>query len=421
MNKFFRLPAVTLFCCAATCFLSGCDKDVPVSEEKILAYYEINRDACLNWFTMSESDMLELRKVPFNSIFTMVHISDAHLSSWSSNNRYENPSNLTEAVRFVNDPEVKIHVMVDTGDHIGNAPTTTREKAALFMNEYAKALYDYNQVPTFTSTGNHDANLLNREHQEYALTRSDLHALVTSKTNYPVHSPEACNYYYADVTNPTGGKIRIISLDVIDQKGTAYDVQHFATFSQEQIDWFCHTALKEGMTGEHQVIVLVHFPLSTTHPGLRAFTGDEYTYSWKMIPEIIEAFRSKNEWVQTYKNRFDSSDILTVNVSFKDSPGDFICYLGGHIHTYLHYEVDDFRNLNPALPRQLMIIANNMSPSDKNSKSPIERNTEGLLNNTFNIYAIDTRSRTVYVSFFGATAYYYSDILLSNQAIVLKY
>jgi hypothetical protein len=87
----------------------------------------------------------------------------------------------------------------------------------------------------------------------------------------------------------------------------------------------------------------------------------------------------------------------------------------------MHYEVDGFRNLNPALPRQNMIIANNMSPSEKHEKSPIIRETSGLRNNTFNIYAIDTQRRTVYVDFFGATACYYLDLSSKRQIIALTY
>ncbi|MDR1675517.1 MAG: metallophosphoesterase [Tannerella sp.] len=415
MNKFICVM-ILFFCSPVALLLSGCNR----GEETVLDEYETNRNLCLESFATSAGGVLSLRVNQPDNIFTLVHISDAHLSPWSSNNHFTRPANLTEAVRFANDPELKVHALVATGDHISNSPATTRTKAFSYMEAFAKALYTQNTVPTFASTGNHDANLLNREHPEYALGRADIFSLVTYRTNYPVHSPVGQNYYYADLADPMGGTVRIIALDVIDQEGTAYDVQHYATFSQRQIDWFCHTALKEDMTDKHRVIVLVHFPLSTTSPDLRVFSTDEYLYSWNMIPEIVEAFRSRNDWKQTYRNRRNASDTLAVDVSFRNARGDFVCYLGGHIHTYMHYEVDGFRNLNPALPRQIMIIANNMSPSEKNEKSPIKR-AAGLRNNTFNVYAIDTRERTVYIHFFGATAWYYLDLLHQNQVIALNY
>jgi predicted MPP superfamily phosphohydrolase len=419
MKKFIYLITFYFYTLATVSCLLGCDKE---EVEEATKNYQTNRDLCLEGFAMSSAGVLGLRVNQPNKIFTLVHISDAHLSPWSSNNKPVNPANLIEAVRFANDPELKVHALVATGDHISNALKTSREEALSYMEAFSRALYSgQNTVPTFASTGNHDANLLNREHPEYALGRADIFSLVTYKTNYPVHSPVGQNYYYADLDDPMGGTIRIIALDVIDQEGTDYDVQHYATFSQRQIDWFCHTALKEGMTNEHRVIVLVHFPLSTTRPDVRTFSADGYLYSWNMIPEIVEAFRSRNDWKQTYRNRKNPLDSLVVDVSFRDAPGDFICYLGGHIHTYIHYEVDGFRNLNPALPRQIMIIANNMSPSEKNEKSPIKRETGSLRNNTFNVYAIDTQNRTIYINFFGATAYYYLDMLHKNQVIALNY
>jgi len=371
-------------------------------------YYEINKRNCLIKFSPITATTLRQEE---NDLFKLMHISDAHLAPWSSNNPYQNPFNLIEAIRFANDPEANINALVATGDHIGNNLNTTRELALTYMDAFTKTLYDHNTIPTFVSTGNHDANMLNRERPDFAVSKSDVYRHTTTKANYPIHGPEERNYYYTDMPDPMGGTIRIIALDVIDQEGTVHDTQHYATFSQQQIDWFCHTALKENMTPMHRVIVLIHHPLSSTNPEVRLFSYDEYMYGWKMIPEIMEAFRSKNDWSQQYCNRFNESDNLTVDVSFKDTPGEFICYLGGHIHTYMHYEVDGFRNLNPTLPKQLMIIANNMSPSEKNQKSLIERNPVGLRNNTFNLYAIDTSTKSIYITFFGATAFYYPDVI----------
>ncbi|MDR3267646.1 MAG: metallophosphoesterase [Tannerella sp.] len=409
MNRFLSTIVIVISCNLITGLLSGCKDDTTASKEEIMGYYEINRQNCLSKFLPATSDILKQGQ---SNMFKLMHISDAHLTPWSSNNHVQNPSNLNEAIRFANDSEANIDALVDTGDHIGNNPNnTTRELALTYMDAFARSLYFYNTTPTFASTGNHDSNMLNRERPDFATSKSDIYNHVTSQTNYPIHSPEAQNYYYADLPNPMGGTIRIIALDVIDQEGTVHDTQRYATFSQQQIDWFCRTALKENMTANHSVIVLVHHPLSSTDEGVRYFSYDEYMYGWKMIPEIIEAFRSKNDWSQKYPNRVIESDSLSVNVSFRDTPGEFICYLGGHIHTYLNYEVDGFRNLNPALPKQIMIIANNMSPSDKSPKSPIERNPVGLQNNTFNLYAINTSTKTIYITFFGATSFYYRDII----------
>ena len=52
-----------------------------------------------------------------------------------------------------------------------------------------------------------------------------------------------------------------------------------------------------------------------------------------------------------------------------------------------------------------------MSPSEKNPISPIERETVGIKNNTFNIYSIDTKKRTIDVTFFGATLVSYPQVI----------
>jgi predicted MPP superfamily phosphohydrolase len=395
--------------------LSGCEKS-SVSEDEIASYYETNKQNSLNkLFPMGlMSGSLNTTDTETKPSFHIVHISDAHLSPWSSNNSTRKPSNLLEAVQFANEPTAGVNVTVDTGDHIGNSIQTTRTEALSYLDAYADALYTGNKIPTLACTGNHDANMLDvKQHPEYALSKMDMYNHLTSKTNYPIHTEGIQNYYYADVVNPAGGVVRIIALDVMDQEGTAYDAQFYAVLSQRQIDWFCHTALKENMTENHSVIVLIHYPLSNNDE-IKSYVSSEFVYSWKLIPDIIEAFRSKHPLTAKYRNRFDASDSVAVNVSFKDAPGEFICYMGGHIHTYLNYEIEGFNNLNPALPKQIMLIANNLSPSDKSPKSPISRNSVGLLNNTFNIYSIDTARKIIRVFFFGATGYYIQNVIELN-------
>ena len=133
-----------------------------------------------------------------------------------------------------------------------------------------------------------------------------------------------------------------------------------------------------------------------------------------MIPEIIEAFRSKTHFQKRYPNKVVPGDTLTVDADFTQAPGEFICYMGGHVHTYLNYEVSWMSNINRALPKQQVLVANNMSPSEKNPLSPIERQPRGTQNNTFNIYAIDTREKMIYVTFFGATLSYYPRVITLN-------
>ena len=388
------------------CFLSGCKKET-YPEEKRIEDYEINRENSLKQFSAvmyNDSDNIH------KELFKIVHISDAHISPWSCSNHFNNPQNLAEAVRFVNEATTRMNAMVATGDHINNDDKTTRSEAIHFLNVFTNTLYKNNRIPTFISTGNHDVNMLNLNFDEFAISKTEIYNLLTSHINYPVHTDGIENYYYADLENPMGGTIRIIALDVTDQDNMVYDAQHNAILSQKQIDWLCHTALKKDMTDLHSVIMLIHHPLPPDEEEIRKKIGNEYLYNWNMVPEITEAFRTKQTIVKKYRNKLLVTDSIAVNVSFSDAHGEFICYLGGHLHTYLNYEVRS--NAIPSnLPKQIMIIANNMSPSEKSQTSHIERTNTGLRNNTFNIYAIDTKNKIIYVAFFGATGFYYPQII----------
>ncbi|MDR0797080.1 MAG: metallophosphoesterase [Tannerella sp.] len=391
---------------------AGCSKNLPVDEEKKLEDYEINKEDSFRRFMPVMYDPSEGKQA---ELFKIVHISDAHVSSWSNGNNVQNPSNIKEAVRFANDPVVKINAMVATGDHISNHDKTSRETAINFLNIFTDTFYQNNDIPTFTATGNHDINMINPDFATYAISKIELNNLLTSKINYKINSPGAENYYYADLANPRGGTIRIIALDVTDQDNWVYSAQHNAILSQKQIDWLCHTALKKDMTELHSVIVLTHHPLPPDdEESFKKIIYSYYLYNWNMIPDIIEAFRTKQDLIKKYRNKLLVSDSVSVNVSFNNSPGEFICYLGGHLHTYLHYEVKSSSTISSILPKQLMFIANNMSASEKSETTHIERSPTGLQNNTFNLYAIDTKRKIIYVTFFGATSFYYPNVLTFN-------
>ena len=388
-------------------FLTGCNKE-PYTEEQRKEDYEINKENSLGLFSSvmyNNSDNIR------QELFKLVHISDAHVSAWSNgNNVHSTPKNLMEAVRFANEAVFRINAMVATGDHIDNNLNTSRSEAMSFLNVVTNTLYKNNQIPTFTSTGNHDVNMMNPNFEAFAISKTEIYDLLTSHINYPIHTDGIENYYYADLENPMGGVVRIIALDVTDQDNMVYDAQHNAILSQKQIDWLCHTALKKDMTDQHSVIVLIHHPQPpVSDEAMQIIYNNEFLYNWSMLPGIIEAFRTKQTLAGKYWNKLLTSDTIFVNVSFNDSPGEFICYLGGHLHTYLNYEVRSAA-IQSNLPRQIMIIANNMSPNNKNPKTLIERDNR-LRNNTFNLYAIDTKKKIIYVTFFGATWFHYPQVI----------
>ena len=332
--------------------------------------------------------------------FKIVHISDPHISDWTADNHCSNPTNVLEAVQFANLTDLRINALVATGDFISNMEKTTAFDASFYLRSFITALYTNNNVPTFVCTGNHDANMLT-DKQAYFLSKQMLNSLLFNKSNYTVHQPYGENYYYADLSNPCGGTIRIIALDNTDQEGFDYNSLTTSCITQQQVDWLIQTALVEGMTDTHHVIILNHHPL-------QRFSKDQSTYMCSgthlygatLIPDVVNAFIQKKTWEADYQTTKAPIATIQVKADFSHAKGDFICYLGGHAHTPAHFEVTCQES--PA-PKQLMLLANTLSPEmQNNSYMYIKREKNALSSNSFSIYAIDTQEKNIYITSFGA-------------------
>jgi hypothetical protein len=241
---------------------------------------------------------------------------------------------------------------------------------------------------------------MNRQKLSQSFTPAELNGFMMATPKQNRHIPEGKNYYYSDLPNPTGGFIRLIALDMLEQPfGNVYDLQHLASFSQEQIDWLSNTALKENMTDGHSVIILTHFPFDPQ------FDEAKFVNQWNMIPEIIEAFRKKTTLKKSYPNNVLKDHPIIVNADFNSVAGNFICYLGGHLHATMNLSVKGLENASAALPPQLILLAPSLTPSEA-AVSPynkVERRTGSFSSNSFNIYTIDTERKTIQITFFGAS------------------
>jgi predicted MPP superfamily phosphohydrolase len=368
-------------------------------------YYTINnRDAIRRLSSIMYNRTDSIRST---ERFKLVHISDPHLSGWSGDNHYAHPDNLIESVVFANQQDLKINAMVETGDHISS---TSANDARKWMLSFFHNMYSDNRIPTFSCYGNHDANI---DRKEDYITANELGANVHSYKNYPLRKLSLSSaYYYADVPDPQGGMIRIIALNMLDQPANEYNTLHYTVFSQEQINWLGNVALREGMTSRHSVIILTHFPLQVSAWGGRSamavhtrtpyYLHDaNFIYPWQMIPDIVEAFRTHSSLKKNYANVLypDRQGVVAVFV-FKDTAGEFVCYLGGHIHCFALFDVEGTGSF---LPPQKMIICTNQAPSESTSPyNRVVRKENTITSNSFNIYAIDTNEKKVYITFFGA-------------------
>lgn len=227
--------------------------------------------------------------------FKIVHISDPHISAISTNNNYTNPINLKQSVTFANQSKLKINALIATGDFISNS---SRKDAILFMESFTKHFYEGNHIPSFICTGNHDCNMIEKVSKNY-ISKEKIHSIL-----FPKQTQTNQNYFYADIPNPQGGTIRIISLDMLDQPGTEYNTRIYAYYSQEQINWLGNIALKKGITDQHSIIILNHYPFQAYSPKANTYLCDgDFVHPWFMIPEIIEAYRSRSSISKTYLNK----------------------------------------------------------------------------------------------------------------------
>lgn len=82
---------------------------------------------------------------------------------------------------------------------------------------------------------------------------------------------------------------------MLDQPGTEYNTRIYAYYSQEQINWLGNIALKKGITDQHSIIILNHYPFQAYSSKANTYLCDgDFVHPWFMIPEIIEAYRSRS-------------------------------------------------------------------------------------------------------------------------------
>lgn len=331
--------------------------------------------------------------------FKIVHISDAHLSNYSPSNHFTNPINLKQSILFANQQELKINSVVATGDFISNSD---KQLAIKYLESFVSNFYKENHIPSFLCTGNHDCNAIETIPNSFIYPHEMNQVLFTQQT-YAIHK-QYPNYYYADVSNPQGGTIRFIALDMLDQSGYEYNTLYYASFSQEQINWLGNIALKENVTDQHSFIILTHYPFQPyTHNASTYLCDGDFVHSWNMIPEIIEAFRSRTAIQKTYPNKLTAGKDISADFDFKNSHGEFICYLGGHAHVTAQININGLGNRNPNLKPQKMLLCTNQAPSEKGKVyNRVERIEDSLSSNSFCIYAIDTKERKIHITFFGA-------------------
>lgn len=396
----FQTKRLSYLCLFITSFLLSCshadDIDREVKKSINDSIYAINNKLAKERMAKIES------QYNTEGCFKLVHISDPHLSAYSQNSHYEYPINLIQSVRFANQTDLNINAMVATGDFISNHPE--KKSALSFLQSFIYHYFNGNKIPSFICTGNHDSNIINNSFKAY-IEPEEINQKFNLSYNYDKLRSQQIkeNYYYIDMPNPQGGYIRLISLDMLDQPTHTYNTTIYASYSQKQINWLCDVALTQNLTKQHSVIILNHYPFQAYSKTASTYLCDgDFVHGWNMIPEIVEAYRSKTTLHKTYKNKFEEKDSICVNSNFSKSPGEFICYLGGHIHSFANFKITGLSNASDKLPQQ-MIICTNQTPTEIGTiYNKVEREDDTISSNSFNIYYIDTIHKKIYITYFGA-------------------
>ena len=384
----------------------------------VFMQYSCNKDNSKEYFVQNTAESLAnlneimygskksdeisaLKNDPSYERFKIVHISDIHLSSFTADDMYDNPTNLEQAVAFANLREAKINALVASGDFINTTENDDKQTTIQYLKAFASTFFSFtNTIPSFFCTGNHDTNMLS-DNSSYYLSKQDLHSVLFANMNYKYHQQPGENYYYADVVEANGNIIRFIALDNTDQEGFEYNSLHVSCITQKQVDWLINIALKENMTDKHSIIVLNHHPLqSYSKDGSTYMCAGVHLYKETLVPSIINAFIQKKKFKNIYKSTVSPTNTIVVDADFENSKGEFICYLGGHTHTSAHFEVAHEEGTSP---KQIMLLANTLSPDLQNDNfGYIARDNNDINSNSFSIYAIDTDEKKIYVTYFGA-------------------
>lgn len=396
MQTFHKHKIISIVLCMF--FWISCNSEIP--EE----YFTQNSQEALSNLNQimynSTMSINSLKAGKSSERFKIVHISDIHLPRESAKEDNISLKNLREAIQFANLTDSKINAIVATGDFVSNNEKTDRQTIMTNLSLFNSVYFDSsNKVPSFFCTGNHDANMLTKDSTFY-LSKEDIHQCLFSNPNYSYMQTGTENYYYADVQEPNGNIIRFIVLDNTDQEEFFYNTQHISCITQKQVDWLIQTALQKDMTERHSVIILTHHPLQEYSKNQETYMcGGTHLYKANLIPSIIDAYQQRSSISQTYKSTTSPTSVIHINGDFTQAKGEFICYLGGHAHTYGNFNVGIEGG-----KKQIMLLANTLSPSlQNNNYGYIDREINHNKYNSFSIYCIDTNEKKIYITYFGAT------------------
>lgn len=276
--------------------------------------------------------------------------------------------------QLLNDCDIKYYF--DGGDIIAGLGIETKEMIIADIEEQ-KQVFDSISDKRLLVEGNHDAAYSDGG-VDYAgnLTLEEFYSIFfrsQSLNDNVVFGNDGTYFYVDDVSQ----KIRYIGLNALD---TPYDVNkmHVFCFRDEQIQWLVNNAL-EIPSDEWSVVVCSHNIPIENQKGI--------IVNADVLLNVFNAFKNKTSYSGDGTN---ATYPTSVNVDFTNRGGNFVCWIGGHVH-YDYLEVANGINLVTTLNDSLQIQTN----------APVK--TQGTdTEQSFDIFTINKITRTVDVTRVGA-------------------
>lgn len=351
--------------------------------------------------------------------FNFAFCSDIHYDSTNSD------LNLKELIDFTNHPLIKddTSAIFCGGDICNGQYGRTKSLALAEINNFTtRALQS--GVPFLNIVGNHDDNISWTGKTNptstfaQALTKIDQHNLLikpfADKYSNIVRVTNKA-YFHADFADH---KIRVIGTDAYEWplvntgNGSIKYKSSIAGqyFSQAQLDWL-QTTLAATPAG-YAVIVLTHCPVRS---GLTWSNG--FVQGTDMLPRIINAWKNGTSYNHSYTNGTFPELNTSKNFSFTGSGKEFICYLGGHVHSLINYVTEAF-------PDQHGVVVPCMWTSGAGSGDAEEtptmvRGENEEIRNSFAYMSVDRYRKNLIVTMYGA--HKDGEGFITNRTNIIKY
>ena len=315
--------------------------------------------------------------------FTVVHVTDTHGDMDSTHAAFEYAG------------QIGADLIAMTGDYAAFHPDHG-------FNMVHSLIRD-SRIPTVFTLGNHDVKDCSDE---------DIYNRDIAPIREALQASEEHPYYYRDLLFD-GEIVRVISLYPFYEKGFRRELGYYC---QEQLEWLCET-MASVPDGGH-ILILRHFPHHRPLP--RDYNHSMfYDYPDSMtdaenlwlnmdedpVPAIVDAYRRREKFFAQYTGKLtdESTEIITVDFDFSGCPNsEFVAYLTGHVHADAVGYARGTKTYQAVL---CSLCTTGVKGTEEyheftRIESCRDYGTDSQI--AFNVFAIDFRSKNIYVARVGS-------------------